>query len=65
MTLDNQLSNLSIGGKGRGDPVAQATLEGKAPTLGDVKQSLRVSAQFVFSDSVLKLRKRIWSGTLS
>ncbi|KLO19215.1 DNA-binding protein [Schizopora paradoxa] len=41
MTLDNQLSNLSLGTKGRGDPVARATLEGKAPTLGDVKQSLR------------------------
>lgn len=29
--------------KPRTDPVATATLKGKAPTLGDVKQSVRVS----------------------
>ena len=46
MTLDDQLSGLSLGG-GRPkvtDPVALSTLKGKPPTLGDVKQSVKVSA---------------------
>ena len=53
MTLDDQLSGLSLGG-GRPkvtDPVALSTLKGKPPTLGDVKQSVKVSV-FTLPDSI-------------
>ena len=54
MTLGDQLSGLSLGGGGRPkvtDPVALSTLEGKPPTLGDVKQSVKVSV-FTLPDSI-------------
>ena len=43
MSLDDQLSGLSLSSKTKPyDPVAHATLQGKAPTLGDVKLSVKV-----------------------
>jgi len=42
MTLDNQLKGLSIDGSGSLDPASRSAFQGKVPTLGDVKQSLRV-----------------------
>ncbi|KAL5511311.1 hypothetical protein ACEPAH_4527 [Sanghuangporus vaninii] len=44
MSLDDQLNNLSLNPRLRAeylDPVSQATLKGRAPTLGDVKQSIK------------------------
>ncbi|PAV23827.1 meiosis specific hop1 [Pyrrhoderma noxium] len=42
MSLDDQLSGLSLTSKTKPyDPVAHATLQGKAPTLGDVKLSVK------------------------
>ncbi|KAI5120474.1 hypothetical protein M0805_006494 [Coniferiporia weirii] len=43
LSLDDQLNSLSLNGhsKTAADPVALATLKGRAPTLGDVKQSVK------------------------
>ncbi|KAL5529555.1 hypothetical protein ACEPAG_5540 [Sanghuangporus baumii] len=44
MSLDDQLNKLSLNPRLRAeysDPVSQATLKGRAPTLGDVKQSIK------------------------
>lgn len=45
MSLDDRLNRMSLDGRSKleADPVTTATLKGKAPTLGDVKQSVRVS----------------------
>ena len=43
MTLDDQLNNLSLNKNKGKDPVTQSALKGKAPTLGEVKQSLKVN----------------------
>lgn len=43
MALDDQLSNMSLDNQKKGnDPVARSAMEGKAPTIRDVKQSLKV-----------------------
>lgn len=48
MTLDDQLSGLSLGGRPKiSDAVALSTLKGKAPTLGDVKQSVKVRRMII------------------
>lgn len=58
MTLGDDLENMSLNGGKRTarDPVAEAIKSGKAPTVGDVKKSLRVRASpsvtFVFVPTV-------------
>lgn len=47
MSLGDELTKLSISGKRRErevDPVAEATKNGKVPTLGEVKRSLKASS---------------------
>ncbi|KAI0785638.1 HORMA domain-containing protein [Abortiporus biennis] len=41
MSLGDDLMKLSISGKGQVDPVANATIHGRVPTLGEVKRSLK------------------------
>lgn len=41
MTLGEDLMKLSLSGK-KSDPVAEATKDGRIPTLGEVKRSLKV-----------------------
>ena len=43
MTLGERLDKMSLNAHSamKVDPVAQAIIEGKAPTLGDVKQSVK------------------------
>ena len=44
MSLGDDLMKLSISGAQKTlDPVADATMKGKIPTLGEVKRSLKVS----------------------
>lgn len=46
LSLDDQLKNMSLRGKpATKDPIAVATMNGRAPTLREVKESLRVSKQ--------------------
>lgn len=43
MSLDAELQNLSLSGaKKMRDPVSEAAAEGRVPTLGEVKRSLKV-----------------------
>lgn len=44
LTLGDDLAKLTINGGGKNpvDPVAEATRRGNAPTLGDVKKSVKV-----------------------
>lgn len=43
MSLGDELMKLSLSGKKKGnDPVADASKQGKLPTLGEVKRSLKV-----------------------
>ncbi|KAH7908764.1 HORMA domain-containing protein [Hygrophoropsis aurantiaca] len=41
MSMGDQLSNMSLGSSRRRDPVADAMKQGKMPTLGEVKKSLK------------------------
>lgn len=43
LSLDDQMNKMSLKGSKVKDPVANATMSGKAPTLRDVKDSVRVS----------------------
>ncbi|KAH8117033.1 DNA-binding protein [Phellopilus nigrolimitatus] len=61
MSLDDQLSSLSLNGGLKGtDPVALSTLKGKAPTLGDVKQSVKalIKNLIIATQSLEPLPKR-------
>ena len=44
MTLGDKLNNMSLNSRttGKVDPVTESMTKGKAPTLGDVKQSVKV-----------------------
>lgn len=44
MTLGDKLNNMSLNSRttGKVDPVTESMAKGKAPTLGDVKQSVKV-----------------------
>ncbi|KAF7792377.1 hypothetical protein EIP86_003414 [Pleurotus ostreatoroseus] len=46
MTLGEDLMKLSISGPKQADPVANASKQGKVPTLGEVKRSLKVERRF-------------------
>jgi hypothetical protein len=51
MTLGERLDKISLNthSAAKIDPVAEALVKGKAPTLGDVKQSVKVGVSFVFT----------------
>ncbi|THH03421.1 hypothetical protein EW145_g6266 [Phellinidium pouzarii] len=62
MSLDDQLNNLSLNGRSNQavDPVAVSTFKGKAPTLGDVKQSVKalIKNLIIATQSLEPLPKR-------
>ena len=49
MTLGEDLMKLSISGLKQADPVANAYKQGKVPTLGEVKRSLKVGDYRIMS----------------
>ena len=57
MSLDDHMNRMSLDGRSKleADPVTIATLKGKAPTLGDVKQSVRVSLSCNLITSLLTM----------
>src|SRR5438445_9479349 len=51
MSLGDQLSKMSLAYTGDRDPIAEALKDGKLPTLGEVKRSLKVHRVFDFTHS--------------
>ena len=62
MSLGDQLNRLSLNAPSKpveSDPVTQATLKGKAPTLGDVKNSVKVRSPVFLVELMLTYLKSL------